>query len=54
MYVTMIINGYDTYPNELGASTPGYFVIGSPITALPNPDLSRVSSHRLKHSISGA
>ena len=31
-----------TDPNEIGASTPGHFLIGGPFTALPNQDLTQM------------
>ncbi len=38
-----------TDPNECGALTPGHFLIGRPITALPNPDFTKVPLNRLKY-----
>lgn len=36
-------------PNELNALTPGHFLIGGPITAIPSTDLSDVSANKLKY-----
>jgi len=38
-----------TYPNEPNVLTPAHFLIGGPITALPNPDLTQISVNRLKY-----
>ena len=38
-----------TDPNEYGALTPGHFLIGGPITAIPNPDLTSIPLNRLKY-----
>jgi hypothetical protein len=34
-------------PNDLGALTPGHFLIGCPLTAAPDPDSTDVKSNRL-------
>ena len=36
-------------PGEARALTPGHFLIGGPITSLPNPDLTQVPANRLKY-----
>ncbi len=36
-------------PNECGALTPGHFLIGGPITAIPHPDLTSTPLNRLKY-----
>ena len=36
-------------PNDPGALTPGHFIIGGPIAAVPNPDITNVPINRLKY-----
>jgi len=36
-------------PNEANALTPGHFLIGGPITALPNIDFTTIPLNRLKY-----
>lgn len=35
-------------PNEFNSLTPGHFLVGGPLTALPNLDLTEVPINRLK------
>jgi hypothetical protein len=36
-------------PSDLSALTPGHFLIGGPIAAVPEPELSYIPTNRLKH-----
>ncbi len=36
-------------PNEPSSLIPGHFLIGGPLTALPNPDLTQIPISHLKH-----
>lgn len=43
------LTALSTDPAELSALTPGHFLIGAPLAALPEPNLREVPSNRLHH-----
>lgn len=38
-----------TDPNDLSVLTPGYFLIGDSLLAIPEPDISDINTNRLSH-----